>query len=104
MSRQRTPPLDRRQFLIRNASVATAATILPRHHADWLRACKGGPPASGEFEYASRLMEFLLLGNVALRARKRIRWDREAMRAINAPEADRFIRGAAYRAGRELPV
>jgi len=80
---------------------------LPRvegHHADWLRACKGGPPASGQFEYATRLMEFLLLGNVALRARKLIHWDREGMRASNAPEADRFIKGAPYRAGWELPV
>jgi hypothetical protein len=49
-------------------------------------------------------MEFLLLGNVALRARKQIRWDAAAMKATNAPEADKYIKGAAYRAGWELPV
>jgi len=33
-----------------------------------------------------------------------IRWDPAGMRATNAPQADRFIKGAAYRAGWELPV
>jgi predicted dehydrogenase len=80
---------------------------LPRvegHHASWLAACKGGGPATSDFSYSTRLIEFLLLGNVALRARKVIRWDPVGMRATNAPEASRFIKGAAYRAGWELPV
>jgi hypothetical protein len=37
------------------------------HHADWIQACKGGTPACSNFDYASRLCEFVLLGNVALR-------------------------------------
>ena len=45
------------------------------HHASWLRACKGGVPATSDFSYSARLIEFLLPGNVALRARKLIRWD-----------------------------
>ena len=80
--------------------------ILPRvegHHADWLQACKGGPPASSHFGYAARLTEFILLGNVALRARKLLRWDGPAMKATNAPEADQYLRGS-YRAGWEIPV
>jgi predicted dehydrogenase len=67
---------------------------LPRvegHHADWLRACKGGEPASSDFAYSTRLMEFLLLGNVALRARKQIRWDAAAMKATYAPEAAKYF-------------
>ncbi len=62
------------------------------HHADWLSACKGGTPASANFEYGARLTELILLGNVALRTGKRIQWDPVAMRATNAPEADAFIR------------
>jgi predicted dehydrogenase len=81
---------------------------LPRveggHHADWLRACKGGPQASSDFSYSARLIEFLLTGNVALRARKQLRWDGPNMKATNAPEADVYIKGAPYRAGWELPV
>jgi predicted dehydrogenase len=76
---------------------------VPGHHADWLRACKGGPPASGSFEYGARLCEFVMLGNVALRSRKLIRWDPEGMKAANAPEADAFLR-SSYRKGWELPL
>ena len=39
-----------------------------RHSRDWLRACKGGPPACSNFAYAGPLSEIVLLGNVALRA------------------------------------
>ena len=73
------------------------------HHADWLRACKGGPPASSNFGYGARLSEFILLGNVALRTRKLLKWDGPAMKATNAPEADQYLR-EPYRAGWELPV
>jgi predicted dehydrogenase len=79
---------------------------LPRvegHHADWLQACKGGRAACSSFEYGARLTEFILLGNVALRARKLLKWDGPGMKAANAPEADRYLRGAC-RAGWELPV
>ena len=87
-------------------SYVRPAKTLPRvpgHHADWLRACKGGPPASGHFGYGASLTELILLGNVALRTGKRIRWDAAAMRATNAPEADAFLR-LSYRPGWELPV
>jgi predicted dehydrogenase len=73
------------------------------HHADWLQACKGGPPASGNFDYGARLCEFIMLGNVALRARKLIRWDGPGMKVTNAPAADTFLK-EAYRPGWELPV
>jgi predicted dehydrogenase len=76
---------------------------VPGHHADWLRACKGGPAASGQFSYGARLTEFMLLGNVALRTGKRLTWDAPAMKATNAPEADQFLR-LARRPGWELPV
>ncbi len=71
------------------------APSLPRvkgHHADWLSACKGGTEASANFEYSARLTELVLLGNVALRVGKKIRWDAANMKASNAPEADQFIR------------
>jgi predicted dehydrogenase len=76
---------------------------VPGHHADWLRACKGGPPASGQFGYGARLTEFMLLGNVALRTGKRLSWDAPSMKATNAPEADQYLR-QPYRSGWELPI
>jgi predicted dehydrogenase len=74
------------------------------HHADWIQACKGGTPACSNFEYASRLNEFVLLGNVALRTKKLLKWDGPNMKATNAPEADQYLKGEPYRAGWELPV
>jgi len=74
------------------------------HHNDWLRACKGGPPASSNFEYGARLTEFILLGSVALRAKKQLKWYGPNMTATNAPEADAFLKKSSYREGWELPV
>jgi hypothetical protein len=87
-------------------SYVRPAKTIPRvegHHADWLKACKGGKPASSNFGYGARLTEFMLLGNVALRTRKLIRWDATSMKATNAPEADQYLR-LPYRAGWELPA
>ncbi|HYN04820.1 MAG TPA: Gfo/Idh/MocA family oxidoreductase [Vicinamibacteria bacterium] len=85
--------------------VRPAKTIprVPGHHADWLRACKGGPPASGNFGYGARLTEFMILGNVALRAGKMLRWDSANMKATNAAQADAFLK-LEHRKGWELPL
>jgi len=71
------------------------------HHADWLAACKGGPAASGDFEYSARLTEIVLLGNIALRTKKTITWNGPEMRALNAPEAAGFLK-EQYRKGWEI--
>ena len=63
------------------------------HHADWLQACKGGTPACSNFESGARLTEFMLLGNLALRTGKVVKWDAEGMKATNVPEAQPFIEG-----------
>ncbi len=79
---------------------------LPRvagHHADWLQACKGGTPACSNFGYGARLTEFMLLGTLALRTGKVVKWDAAGMKAANAPEARPFIEGN-YRKGWELPA
>ena len=80
------------------------AKTLPRskgHIRDWLDACKGGSPASSNFEYGAKLTEMVLLGNVALRTGQKLRWDAPNMKATNAPEADPFIK-EQYRKGWEI--
>ena len=62
------------------------------HHRDWIDACKGGKPASSNFDFAGPMTEVILLGNVALRTGKKLVWDGSNMKATNAPEADRYIR------------
>jgi hypothetical protein len=78
------------------------AKTIPRvkggHFAEWLRACKGGAQAGSNFEYASRLTETVLLGNVAIRARRRIEWDTAAMKVTNLPEANQYVT-TTYRPG-----
>ena len=67
---------------------------LPRskgHHRDWLDACKGGPPASSNFQYGARLTELVLLGVLALRLGKRIAWDAVNLRVPGVAEADALI-------------
>jgi len=70
----------------------------PGHYEEWLAACRGGTPAMSNFDYASRLTEMVLLGNVAIRAGKRIEWDAEKMAVTNLPEANRFVK-REYRKG-----
>jgi predicted dehydrogenase len=76
-----------------NTDVAaiTGATQGVDHHQEWIAACKGGPPAKSNFDYAARLAETVVLGNVALRMGKRIEWDAERMQAKNCPEAEPLI-------------
>ncbi len=77
------------------------APTLPRskgHHAEWIDACKGGPPAMSNFEHAGPFTEFVLLGNVAIRTQKKIEWDAEGLKAKGCPEADPYIK-REYRKG-----
>ena len=71
------------------------------HHRDWIDACKGGPAASANFEYAAPLTEIVLLGIVALRTGTALYWNGPGMKATNAPEADPLIRGH-FRKGWEI--
>ena len=75
--------------------------ILPRspgHYAEWIAACKGGPAALSNFDYAGPLTEAVLLGNVALRVGRRIEWNAEKLLVGNVVGAARFIR-REYRPG-----
>lgn len=73
----------------------------PGHYTEWLRAIRGGEPAMSNFDYASALTEFALLGNLAVLVGEPIYWDSKAMRAINCPKADYFI-NTPYRKGWKL--
>ncbi len=73
----------------------------PGHHNEWIQACKGGPKAMSNFDYAGPLTEFILLGNVAMKVGKKILWDAKACKVTNAPEAASLIK-REYRKGWKL--
>lgn len=74
---------------------------LPRskgHYRDWLEACKGGPPASANFQYGARLTELVLLGVLALRSGafkdrhgQPIAWDAVNLKVPGLDAADALI-------------
>ncbi|HZT81026.1 MAG TPA: gfo/Idh/MocA family oxidoreductase, partial [Gemmataceae bacterium] len=71
----------------------------PGHHKEWIEACKGGPAAVSNFNYAGLLTETVLLGNVAIRAGqgKKVAWNGDKLTTGNA-ETDAFLR-MPYRKG-----
>ena len=87
------------------------AGSIPRsagHHQEWITACKGGPPAGSNFDWAGPLAESVLLGNVALRLQlredltlSRLLWNPANLKFTNLDDANHFLR-RDYRAGWNL--
>lgn len=74
---------------------------LPRginHYQEWIRACKGGPKPSANFDYSGPLTETILLGNIAARAGKKLLWDGPKLKATNVPESEKYLK-RKYRQG-----
>ena len=81
----------------------TLPRIKGTHQEDFFRACRGGAPASSNFDHAGPLTELVLLGNLAVFAGvgKRIEWDSAGMRCTNRPEVNRHL-AKSYREGWRL--
>lgn len=62
------------------------------HEMDWFIACRGGKPAWANFDYASALNEFLMLGNVATQSEDTLEFDPISTRIINNTQADTLLR------------
>ena len=74
-------------------------------HNEFYDAVKAGDPkgALSNVHHSGPFTEFVNLGNLAVRLGKKIEWDNKAMKATNAPEADKLVR-RDYRKGWELDV
>jgi hypothetical protein len=62
------------------------------HQQDWVRACKGGEPGVSEFSVATKYIQWLALGAVALRVPGKLMWDAKNMRFSNSEEANKYIK------------
>jgi predicted dehydrogenase len=71
------------------------------HYQEWIRACKGGPKPSANFDYSGPLTETILLGNVAARAGEKLDWDGPNLKVTNLPEANKCL-SRKYRRGWKL--
>lgn len=75
---------------------------LPRSkgpYQDWIDACKGGPPASSNFDNSGPFTEMVVMGNLALRVQgKVLEWDGEKMEFTNDAEANQYVK-QEYRKG-----
>lgn len=78
---------------------------LPRsvgHDKEFIDACRGGPTAGSDFvNHSGLLSEVCMLGNVALRAGKRLDWDGPNMKVTNDEAANQFLQ-REYRQGWSL--
>jgi hypothetical protein len=74
----------------------------PGHHQEWIGACRGGPQAGSSFPGHSGLVtEVCLLGNIAVRAQKKLLWDGAKMEFTNDKAANQML-GREYRKGWSL--
>ena len=71
------------------------------HWNEWVQGCKTGAPTTCSFDYSGNLTETVLLGIVAFRTGKKLKWDSEHLKATNTDEADQFIT-KKYRDGFEV--
>lgn len=63
-------------------------------YAEWVAAIRGqlpyGKPGSN-FDYSGPLTETVLIGNLAIRTGRKIRWDAEKLECVGDPEATRLV-------------
>ena len=65
---------------------------------DWLAACRGGKAPWSNFDYASALVELLMLGNVATQIEGELEFDPVACKITNNAAADALLK-SEYRKG-----
>ena len=81
----------------------TLARVKDENHAqNWIDGCKGGDAPSSNFEYSAPFTEFVNFGNVALRAGKKLEYDRVSGKITNDTSLNHHLT-KEYRKGWELP-
>ena len=73
----------------------------PGFHQEWIDACKGGVPATCNFEYSGPLAEAVLLANTAYRAEGGFDWDASTLTASGNAKVGQFLR-PEFRKGWEV--
>lgn len=61
-------------------------------HRDWVESIKNGKKACTDFAYSGPLTEAILLGTLAIRTGKTVKWNAEKMQITDNPEAAKLIK------------
>ena len=70
----------------------------PNLWEQWHQACLGGQKAGSSFDWAERLTEFVLLGNLAIRTGQRLEWHPGKRTFLNNESANQLLH-EDYRSG-----
>lgn len=73
------------------------------HLRDWVRACKGGPPACSNFSIAGPYTEWLVLGAAAVHYDGKLMWDNAKGEFTNNKDANKWVKHS-YRKGWEVKL
>ncbi|MBE0534701.1 MAG: DUF1080 domain-containing protein [Phycisphaerae bacterium] len=85
--------------LQRTGKLPQPRSNLSNHYKNFLNACQDIEPANSSFDVASQLAELLCLGCIGQRFGGTLKYDADAMKITNHPEADKMLRGPAVREG-----
>jgi Oxidoreductase family, C-terminal alpha/beta domain len=67
------------------------------HYLEWIRACRGGPPASANYEFEAPIAESLMLGNIAIRTQEALEWETTSFRFKRGSQTARALLMPSYR-------
>ncbi len=79
-----------------------AAGASSEHYLDWVRACRAGPPARGNYAFEAAIVETLMLGVIAQRTQEVLLWDAAGMRFTQGSERATGLLRPAMRAPFEV--
>jgi predicted dehydrogenase len=94
----RIVPETRMQELAPSLPPRTLPRVRGGPFVEWTDAIRAGRQPGSSFDYSGPLTETVLLGNLALRAGRRLEWDGTALRVTNHEPANAFVT-KTYRPG-----
>lgn len=90
--RPRIFPLERETEFVAARPPATLPRPVGGHYEDWLQAIRTGRPAGAPFSYGAPLTETVLLGTIAQRTGRPVRWSRHDGGFVDNPAAAELVR------------
>lgn len=89
--------LDMKDGKIKKTEARSAMPDNPQ--GEWAHHIVNGGLPSSNFDYSCPLTEFVLLGNLAIRAQQTVQWDTKAMKVTNTEAPNKFVTRPSYREG-----